>query len=130
MLPRRALTNIDLMKYSKKLKLPNFRGVFMRDELPLRIKQTECGIVNLDSKRNEGSHWTAYVKKQNEIAYFDSMGNLRPPIELVKYFNSDGSSNKIFYNYDTYQNPNAYNCGHLCLEFLYKTLNVHNSIIQ
>lgn len=128
MLPRRALTNIDLINYAKMLEIPNFRGVFMRDDLPLKIKQIECGIVNLDSKRNEGTHWTAYVKNQHEIIYFDSMGNLRPPFELIKYFYSDGSNNNIFYNYENYQKHNDYNCGHLCLEFLYKTLKVYSNI--
>lgn len=91
----------------------------MRDDLPSKIRENECGIVNLDDKVGEGSHWTAYVKLGKNITYFDSIGHLKPPLELIKYFRSDGGKNNITYNFDRYQNLNSYNCGHLCLQFLY-----------
>lgn len=91
----------------------------MKDKLPKKIGKNECGIVNLDNSIGSGTHWTAYVKKNKYIIYFDSYGNLRPPQELIKYLKSDGGSNKILYNYFNEQKENAYNCGHLCLKFLY-----------
>lgn len=92
----------------------------MRDTLPHHHtpKRNECAIVNLDSSTNKGTHWVAYRKRGNSIEYFDSFGNLKPPIELVQYL---GQNVKIFYNNDCYQKFNTINCGHLCLEFLYKT---------
>ena len=120
MLPRKPLTNIDIEKYVKDLDILNFRGVFMRNKLPKIIRESESGIINLDDNSGQGTHWTAYVKKKKRIIYFDSFGNLRPPIELIKYFFSDGSKNKILYNHDSYQSYNSKNCGQLCLEFLYK----------
>lgn len=101
------------------LRIPHFRGVFMKDNLPKKIRKNECGIVNLDISSGPGTHWTAYRKKNNSIIYFDSYGNLRPPKNLIKYFHSDGSINRISYNYDKYQRDNGINCGHLCLKFLY-----------
>lgn len=118
-MPRRPLTNVDLVKFVNVLKIPNFRGVYMRDRLPSKIKTKETGIVNLDTFTGRGTHWTAYVKNKTEIQYFDSIGNLAPPLELVKYFSSDGQHNTINYNFDRFQSLNAYNCGHLCLLFLY-----------
>lgn len=111
MLPSRALTNIDLIKYTKNIK--NFRGVFMRDNLPKKSWKNECGIINLDSIKGPGTHWVAYKKKGRKSYYFDSFGNLPPPQELIRYL--DGS---IEYNYVTYQDYDTYICGHLCLEFL------------
>lgn len=105
------------MRYAKQL--PNFRGIFMRDDLPLKIRKNECGIVNLDISSGPGTHWTAYVKNHKSIIYFDSYGNLRPPNEVISYFFSDGSSNNISYNHDQMQRLNSYNCGQLCLKFLY-----------
>lgn len=122
-LPRRELTNIDLIKFAQKLRIPHFRGVFMRDELPLKIGENESGIVNLDNASGPGTHWTAYTKNRNMIIYFDSFGNLRPPTALTKYFLSDGSNNIIKYNHDKFQKDKAINCGHLCLKFLYNTYN-------
>lgn len=118
-LPRRALTNVDLIKYAKILKIPNFRGVYMRNDLPSKIYRNEAGIVNLDDKIGPGTHWTAYVKHGRKVTYFDSIGRLKPPLELITYFRSDGSKNTITYNFERYQNLNSYNCGHLCLHFLY-----------
>lgn len=91
----------------------------MRNRLPLKIRKNECGIVNLDDETGEGTHWTSYVKRGNKIVYFDSIGQLKPPLELIKYFRSDGSAKKIEYNYDKFQKLNSYNCGHLSLKFLY-----------
>lgn len=87
----------------------------MRNALPKKPNRKECAIINLDDKDKNGTHWVSYVKHDNEILYFDSFGDLRPPKELVKYF---GKSMKIYYNYDRQQNFNTYVCGHLCLKFL------------
>lgn len=103
------------------LKIPNFRGVFMRDTLPPKPLQYESGILNLDTSSGEGSHWIAYVKHGKKVKYFDSIGQLRPPLELIKYFKRDGSV-EITYNTDRYQ-KSTYNCGHLCLGFLYSNTN-------
>lgn len=119
MLPRKALSNWDLKRYVKLLNIPNFRGVFMRNKLPKKINKTESGIVNLDSTNGAGTHWTAYIKNKNKVMYFDSYGNLRPPLELISYFKSDGGKINIAYNYNTYQSYNTTICGQLCLQFLY-----------
>lgn len=86
----------------------------MRDRLPRRPKPIECGIINLDTHNNNGTHWVAFAKINDYCEYFDSFGNLRPPKELVKYLNATN----LQYNYTRFQNFNTVNCGHLCLEFL------------
>lgn len=100
----------------------------MRDDLPAKIKRKEAGIVNLDSETGDGTHWVTYFKCDTEVKYFDSVGNLQPPTELINYFHSDGNRNKIVYNSTRYQSPNSYNCGHLCLRFLY--INTRDSFRQ
>lgn len=122
LLPRHPLTNIELLKYAKLLKIPHFRGVFMRNTLPVKIKQYETGIINLDNNKGDGTHWTAYIKNNKNINYFDSFGNLRPPTEVISYFFSDGSKNNIIYNYDKYQSFNSFTCGQLSLQFIYNNV--------
>lgn len=90
----------------------------MRDTLPFRINENETGVVNLDSAIGRGTHWVCYVKKGFNVDYFDSFGNLRPPLELQKYFNSGPYQTQIRYNYLSKQNEDSVNCGHLCLDFL------------
>lgn len=85
----------------------------MRDELPYKPLPMECGVINLDSSKNDGTHWVAYGKIYDYIEYFDSYGNLKPPKELIKYVGQN-----INYNYVNIQKNHQYNCGHLCLKFL------------
>lgn len=90
----------------------------MRDELLLSEKRPwryETGIVNLDDTRGAGTHWVAYVKKDQHCEYFDSYGDLRPPQEVIDYMGHDVT---IIYNYNDIQKGRKYNCGHLCLRFL------------
>lgn len=85
----------------------------MRDELPEKPWLMECGVINLDSSKNVGTHWVAYGKIKDYIEYFDSYGNLKPPKEFLAYVGTN-----IRYNYVNLQGNHLYNCGHLCLKFL------------
>ena len=44
----KGLTNVDIESYVKKLKISNFRGVFMRDTLPTNPKKNR--MCNSKSK--------------------------------------------------------------------------------
>lgn len=112
MLPKRALSNIDIIKYAIK-NIPYFRGVYMKDELPKYPNNLESGIINLANSTSKGTHWIAYFKRGLSSYYFDSFGNLKPPLEVVRYLGKN-----INYNYNRYQKFGTVNCGHLCLEFL------------
>jgi len=110
-------TNIQLDQLARHMRVPYFRGVFMRDALPISgARRNESGIVNLDNARGPGTHWVAYAKRDNHVIYFDSFGNLRPPKELVKYFGNGVI--KIEYNRTPHQTYNQSICGQLCLQFL------------
>lgn len=91
----------------------------MRDALPKLIRWNESGVINMDRQVGSGTHWTAYVKHGPHITYFDSVGELKPPPELINYFHSDGSKN-IRYNLTRFQKLNTFTCGHLSLAFLYR----------
>lgn len=105
------------MRIAKKLKIPHFRGVFMRDQLKkLKPHRKECAIVNLDSSSGPGTHWVAYSRHGNRTLYYNSFGDVTPPRELTLYL--AGSS--IKYNYDAEQTYDTVVCGHLCLIFLIK----------
>jgi len=99
----------------------------MRDGLPTKINGRETGIVNLDTIRGNGTHWVAYLKHGFDVEYFDSFGNLRPPIELQQYFDSGPYTTNVVYNFFPKQKNNTVNCGHLCLDFLATRKNVFNN---
>jgi hypothetical protein len=113
-LPNVPLSNILLIETAQKLKIPKFRGVYLRDELPERPRANECGILNLDDSSGSGTHWVAWFKRCNEKIYFDSYG-LPPPTELLNYLKSP-----VYYNSERIQPDNEVFCGHLCLYVLKK----------
>lgn len=119
----RPMTNLDLERSA--IRIPHFIGVFMLDQLPRYPRRFETAIVNLDSSKGRGTHWVAYAKKNDTVYYFDSFGNLKPPKQLLRYFESirsieESIKKDIKYNYDSVQNFNTVICGHLCLQFLEK----------
>ena len=105
----------QLLQLARRMRIPHFRGVYMRDALPRKIRRNESGIVNLDAVDGPGTHWVAYAKRGDRAAYFDSFGNLRPPREIARYLGVT-----ITYNHKAYQTYDQTNCGQLCLLFLHK----------
>ena len=105
--------------YAKDLNIPYFRGVFMKDQLPDKIRKNESMIINLDTCIGQGTHWVCFLKKDKVISYFDSFG-VKPPIEILHYFASQNQYFEIYYNIDQIQNFDEVICGHLCLNFLAK----------
>ena len=122
-IPDKALTNFELLDYIHKLKIPDFRGVFMRDTLPTTPRENECGIVNFNTSQQPGSHWVCYYKKGNERIYFDSFGQISL-YELQNYLKkpSEKDQQVIQRNTDVVQDPGTKICGQLCL-FVLKSLN-------
>ena len=121
-IPNKVLTNYDLREYATRLKIPHFRGVFMRDTLPKRPHKVECGIVNLNTSLESGSHWVCYYKNAKTRIYFDSFGQITP-LEIQNYLKtrSERGIGVIQRNTDIVQSTNTSICGHLCL-FVLKAL--------
>ncbi len=111
-LPNKPLSNFDLLDAVKKIKIPRFRGVFVRDSLPKKANEQECGILNLDDSSGNGTHWVAWVKRGENKYYFDSYG-IQPPQELIQYL-----QRPILYNSERIQPDGEVFCGHLCLYVL------------
>ena len=86
-LPTSTMFDGELIHYVHRLGIPNFRGVKMRDELPSKPWKIKCGILNLNTSRQKGSHWVAWYKNGKERYYFDSFAE-PPPIEMIYYLKS------------------------------------------
>ena len=123
-IPVKSLTNYDLAKYAKRLRIPHFRGVFMRDTLPASPRTRECGIVNLNTSHESGSHWVCYYIDERRRIYFDSFGQITP-LEVQRYLKTEkefASGAKVVQrSTDIVQAINSHICGHLCL-FVLETL--------
>ena len=119
--PYRALTNFEICDLAKKLKIPNFVGCFMKNELPSNGPKTvESAIVNFETNEMTGSHWCAYRKVDNLKEYFDSFGG---PVlaEIREYLGGP-----IYRSIVQVQHFDTPVCGHLCLYWL-KSLSMGKS---
>ena len=86
-IPNKPLRNLEILDAVRKLKIPRFRGVFLRDSLPLEPKRIECGILNLDNTSGNGTHWVAWYADNGKNYYFDSYG-IQPSTEMKRYLRS------------------------------------------
>ena len=97
----------------------------MRDTLPAKSMKKECGILNLDIKKGNGTHWTCWYKSDStHCYYFDSYG-LAPPVEFDRYIKM-----KFFYSTYNIQQQHLNICGHLCLAFLYECIVKNASVLE
>jgi hypothetical protein len=71
-LPNQPLTNNQIIDAVSILKIPHFRGVFCRNELPHKANVNECGIINFDDSRGESTHWCYWFERVGFRCYFDS----------------------------------------------------------
>ena len=114
------MSNFDIEDEARRLKIKNWRGVFMRDNLPSFPKNKERAVINLDGNIGAGTHWTCYDSSPEKILYFDSFG-LPPPKELVNYLRKRYRFQDIKYNTFILQSFDSSICGQLCL-FVLKRL--------
>ena len=116
--PDKPLTNIELVRYARLLKIPDFRGVFMRDTLPQYPLNVEFGIANFNTSNQPGSNWVCYYRNKNERIYFDSYGQITP-VEIQRYLKTgseyDRGKEVIQRNTDIVQAASTSVCCHLCL---------------
>lgn len=64
----KELNNNDIIELANKSDIKSFRGVFMRDNLPNKINDKECGIFGKHLKSNSRSveKW-AFHEQQREL---------------------------------------------------------------
>jgi hypothetical protein len=109
-----VLTNADLFDIVDEIGIPNFVGVFQKDELPKK-KMSGNYIVNLQSTTDgNGTHYCALKIYDNGRAlWFDPFG-FENPKEVDVFVGG-----KIPYSDKVIQNINTSICGYYCLYFLY-----------
>ena len=97
----------------------------MRDTLSRQTPHSvECGIVNLNTSSQSGSHWICYYRNKSNRIYFYSFGQITP-VEIQRYLKTGTEFARgrevIQRNTDIVQAANTRVCGHLCL-FVLKLL--------
>jgi hypothetical protein len=104
-------TNFDLKKIAKDLNLKI--KILMRNEVTPSINNNKSIIMNLETTKQDGSHWVAFYQRSRAKFYFDPYGIL-PPKNITYKFG------QVMYNTLQIQPDGTRMCGQLCLWVLYQ----------
>ena len=110
MLPH-PLTNLEIQKYYENE--PRFNGVFLRDNMPKKIKDGAY-LINLDEYADSSTHWIALFCNGSEIVYFYSFGVEHIPEEIKEFIGNKNIKANIF----RVQANNSVMCGYFCIGFI------------
>lgn len=113
----RSLSNIEIDEYYKGV--PQFGGVFCKDQLPKKMNN-KCYIINMqDSDEGSGSHWVAVMDvNPKETVYFDSFGENDAPIDIEKFLKTRKKGKKLMRNKIQLQKLDSSSCGEYCIYFV------------
>ena len=107
-------TNREIEELAKGLKLQNFRGCKMRDELKSNTPdEKESMIINLETSKDNGSHWSLLYKDGDNKIYYSTCGD-SPPVEVINYLGKNIYTSDI-----QIQDFNEDTCGLLAILILY-----------
>ena len=73
---------------------PKFNGLYSRDNLPNKIKDSAY-VINLDEYSDIGTHWIA-LYSLNNVTYFDSFGVEHIPKEIKIFIGNKNMQTNIF----------------------------------
>ena len=106
-----SLSDRDMIKILKSQKI-NMNGIYMKDELPQKLKKGFY-IVNLASEKDNsrGTHWTGLYYSPKYSYYFDSYGFV-PPVEV------EIKIKPYIYNEIDIQSYSSTACGFYCIAFI------------
>ena len=105
-----SLRDKDIVRILKSQNI-KLNGIYMKDELPAKLKKGFY-VVNLQSsKEGNGSHWTGLYYSPKSSYYFDSYGFV-PPIEV------EIKIKPYIYNDIDIQSYSSTACGFYCIAFI------------
>ena len=102
---------------------PGYLGTYARDELNnLKISHYPSFIiVNLDLRKQNGSHWIAIAMFPNDVYICDSLGALMPtphfPSQLINFLYRVSFQRRLHIT-RRLQADNSTNCGLYCIYFI------------
>lgn len=113
-----SLSNFDMMNILNNQGV-EFNGIFMKNELPEKLKRGAY-IVNLQSsKEGNGTHWVAFYYTPSGSYYYDSYGFV-PPLEV------EAKIRPYVYSDNQIQDLDSTACGYYCLAFVMFLHNKNN----
>ena len=106
------MNNLEIQELINELKINNYLGTFMRDEIPLSHLNKFYFIYNYQTKQENGSHWSLFCRINNKNYHASSFGD--DPIKEItdKYKNIMSSTFRS-------QGYSEKSCGLYCVLLIY-----------
>ena len=111
-MPPHPLTNFEIQKYYQNE--PKFNGVYLRDNLPVKIKDG-AHIINFDEYSEIGTHWVALYFYNHNVTYFGSFGVEHIPKEIKKFIDGFLSIKTNIFRIQAYD---SIMCRYFCIGFI------------
>jgi hypothetical protein len=106
----KSLSDTEIKEICLKFNLP-LENILMRDEIKKHLNKDGFYIINLDTSKNEGTHWTVVFYHPLKSLYNDSFGFV-PPLELEEKIKP------YIYNNKDLQDWNSDACGWYAIAFI------------
>ena len=88
--------------------------VFIQEIIYQKKIKDGAYVINLDEKKDTGTHWIALFCNRNEIVYFDSFGVEHIPEEIKEFIGNKNIKANIY----RVQANNSIMCGYFCIGFI------------
>ena len=106
------MNNLEIEQMIKDLKIKNFIGVFMRDQIPNISDPLFYFIYNTQCSFENGAHWITFCKINKKYYHYCPYGS-DPSKEIIDKYNPVLSSTFRFQNFD------EKSCGLYCILLIY-----------
>ena len=106
----------DLLSMGRKLLGNKFKGVYPSDKIPKLNDSSPYAILNLDTSKEQGSHWIAIAKHGKDTYIYDSFG--RMDTKIIPNLKLSGNGKIINTDNDVEQKIYEINCGARSLAWL------------
>ena len=93
------MNNLEIEQMIKDLKIKNFIGVFMRDEIPTLSDPLFYFIYNTETSNENGVHWITFSKIKNKYYHYCPYGS-DPCKEIVDKYSPIISSTFRIQNFN------------------------------
>ena len=106
------MNNLEIVELIKEIKIKNFIGVFIRDEIPLNLSDNFYFIYNYQTSKEHGEHWAVFIRKNKKNYHSSSFGD-DPCKEITDQYKNIMTSTFRFQGYF------EKSCGLFCVLLIY-----------
>ena len=113
-----GVTNLFIEDIVSCAKLRNYRGCFSSDRIPPSLtREKKWSIIcNLSRSADEGTHFVALIREDQELYYFDPLQlDEHPNQDIASFLRSCSGVEKLYQLTEPLQDEESFYCGFFCI---------------